>query len=83
MTRGLQRMLTLRRKAGYVYADCSDRMELPLADGAGHTFPPLAQRWILTWLLSSEAVFGGSDGPATHSKIFCQTPFSLQREKRL
>ena len=46
-------------------------------------FPPLAQRWILTWLLSSEAVFGGSDGPATHSKIFCQTPFSLQREKRL
>jgi hypothetical protein len=46
-------------------------------------FPPLAQRWILTWLLSSEADSGGSDGPATHSNIFCQTPFSLQREKRL
>ena len=46
-------------------------------------FPPLAQRWIFTWLLSSEADSGGSDGPAMHSNIFCQTPFSLQREKRL
>ena len=46
-------------------------------------FPPLAQRWILTWLLSSDADSGGSDGPATHSNIFCQTPFSLHQEKRL
>jgi len=36
-----------------------------------------------TWLLSNAACSGGSEGPATDSNIFCQTPFSLQREKRL
>jgi hypothetical protein len=46
-------------------------------------FPPLAQRWILTWLLSSATCSGGSLGPATHANIVCQTPFSLHREKRL
>jgi hypothetical protein len=29
------------------------------------------------------ACFGGSEGPATDANIFCQTPFSLEREKRL
>ena len=46
-------------------------------------FPPLAQRCTFTWLLSNAACSGGSEGPATDSNIFCQTPFSLQREKRL
>ncbi len=49
----------------------------------GPPFPPLAQRCTFTWLLSNAACFGGSEGPATDSNIFCQTPFSLQREKRL
>ena len=44
---------------------------------------PLAQRWILTWLLSRATCSGGPQGAATHSNIFCQTPLSLQREKRL
>lgn len=46
-------------------------------------FPPLAQRWTFTWLLSNAACSGGSEGPATDANIFCQTPFSLHREKRL
>jgi hypothetical protein len=46
-------------------------------------FPPLAQRWTFTWLLSREACSGGSEGAATDSNIFCQMPRSLQREKRL
>src|SRR6201988_4860589 len=33
-------------------------------------FPPLAQRWILTWLLSSATCSGGSQGPATQANIF-------------
>ena len=46
-------------------------------------FPPLAQRWAFTWLLSNAACSGGSQGPATHSNIFCQMSLSLQRAKRL
>lgn len=33
----------------------------------------------LTWLLSNEACFGGSDGAAAASNIFRQIPRSLQR----
>lgn len=46
-------------------------------------FPPLAQRWILTWLESNAACSGGWSGLATDSKISCQTPRALQRAKRL
>lgn len=46
-------------------------------------FPPLAQRWTLTWLESNAACSGGSVGAAADAKIFCQMPRSLQREKRL
>jgi len=46
-------------------------------------FPPLAQRWTFTWLLSNAACSGGSEGPATEANIFCQIPLSLQRENRL
>ena len=46
-------------------------------------FPPLAQRWTFTWLLSKATCSGGSQGAETASNILCQTPLSLQREKRL
>jgi len=67
------------------------RMDLAVAAALGRPerlkirppFPPLAQRWIFTWLLSNAACSGGSEGAATDSKIFCQIPLSLQREKRL
>lgn len=40
----------------------------------GPPFPPLAQRWAFTWLLSREGCSGGSEGAATDSNIFCQMP---------
>jgi len=46
-------------------------------------FPPLAQRWIFTWLLSSATCPGVSGSQATEVNIFCQMPRSLQRAKRL
>jgi hypothetical protein len=46
-------------------------------------FPPVAHRWILTWLLSKATWWGAADDPATASNILCQTPFSLQRANRL
>ncbi len=46
-------------------------------------FPPLAQRWALTWGLSNATCSGGADGVATIANIFCQIPRSLQRAKRL
>lgn len=67
------------------------RMDLAVAAALGNPdrlkirppFPPLAQRWTFTWLLSNATCSGGSQGAATDSKIFCQMPRSLQREKRL
>jgi len=49
----------------------------------GPPFPPLAQRWIFTWLLSSATCPGMSGAPATAANIVCQMPLSLQRAKRL
>jgi hypothetical protein len=49
----------------------------------GPPFPPVAQRWIFTWLLSSATCSGVSTAPATAANIFCQMPRSLQRAKRL
>ena len=49
----------------------------------GPPFPPLAQRWIFTWLLSSATFPGVSGLPATAANIACQMPRSLQRAKRL
>ena len=49
----------------------------------GPPFPPWAQRWAFTWLESNATCSGGSEGVATHSNIFCQTPLALQRAKRL
>lgn len=46
-------------------------------------FPPSAQRWTFTWLESNEACSGGLERAATHSNIFCQTPLSRHRAKRL
>ena len=49
----------------------------------GPPFPPLAQRWTFTWLLSSASCPGVSGSPATAVNIFCQMPRSHQRAKRL
>jgi hypothetical protein len=49
----------------------------------GPPFPPLAQRWIFTWLLSSATWPGMSGAPATAANIVCEMPLSLQRAKRL
>src|SRR5215467_15833106 len=49
----------------------------------GHPFPPPAQRWIFTWLLSSALCPGVSGLPATTVNIARQMPRSLQRAKRL
>jgi len=46
-------------------------------------FPPLAQRWIFTWLLSNATCPGVSEDAATAANMFCQIPRSLQRAKRL
>jgi len=46
-------------------------------------FPPLAQRWILTWLLSNATCPGTSVDAATAANMACQIPRSLQRAKRL
>jgi len=46
-------------------------------------FPPLAQRWILTWLLSSAICPGASEEAATAANMLCQIPRSLHRAKRL
>jgi hypothetical protein len=40
----------------------------------GPPFPPLAQRWALTWELSNASCPGGPDGTATVSNILCQIP---------
>ena len=69
----------------------NDRMNLAVSAafgdayglGLGPPFPPLAQRWIFTWLLSSATCLGASTGAATAAKMFCQMPRSLQRAKRL
>jgi len=49
----------------------------------GPPFPPLAQRWIFMWLLSSATCSGVSCVPATAANSFCQMPLSLHRAKRL
>jgi hypothetical protein len=67
-----------------------DRMDLAVAAAFRETerlefgppFPPLAQRWALTWELSNATCSGGSDDAATVANIFCQIPRSLQRGKR-
>jgi hypothetical protein len=46
-------------------------------------FPPLAQRWIFTWLESSATRSGVSEGAATAANMVCQMPRTLQRAKRL
>jgi hypothetical protein len=69
----------------------NDRVNLTIPATFGETyglrfcppFPPLAQRWIFTWLLSSATCPGGSGAAATAAKIFCQMPLSLQRANRL
>jgi hypothetical protein len=38
----------------------------------GPPFPPVAQRWIFTWLLSSATCPGVSGLPATAANIACQ-----------
>jgi len=68
-----------------------NRMDLAVSTAFGDTyrlrlgppFPPLAQRWIFTWLLSSATCPGVSEHAATAVKMFCQIPRSLQRAKRL
>jgi hypothetical protein len=68
-----------------------DRMNLAVAAAFGDAyrlclrppFPPLAQRWIFTWLLSSATWPGASDVAATAANICCQMPLTLQRAKRL
>ena len=55
----------------------------PLADGAGHTFPPAAERCALTCELSIEAVLITPVLPVAALNMASHMPWRLHRLKRL
>src|SRR4051812_17852606 len=82
-TRGSPSWPGFAPETGYVDADWSDQIAKALADGAGHTFAPAAERWARIDVLSTRATSGGSEQDASLASSFCQRPRSLQRSNRL